>query len=82
MEIRRLSSDQAERLRSIRLRALKDAPDAFGSTLEETQRRPLSSWSEQLAELATFLAVVDRADVGYAAANAPRQAGPQEGDDR
>jgi GNAT superfamily N-acetyltransferase len=51
-------------LRAIRLRALLDAPDAFGSTFEEAVARPEESWSQQVLELPTFVAVVDGLDVG------------------
>ena len=48
MEVRRLGVDEGARLREIRLRALLEAPDAFGSTFEETVARPL----EELARAA------------------------------
>ena len=44
MEIQRLSIDEALRLRHIRLRALADAPDAFGSTYAEASAHPLEIW--------------------------------------
>jgi len=46
------------------MRALVDAPDAFGSTAEETAARPPESWRQQLCDLATFVAVRDGEDVG------------------
>ena len=52
------------RLRTIRLRALRDAPDAFGSTAEEVAARPPESWAEQLSTLPTFVAVIEGRDVG------------------
>jgi GNAT superfamily N-acetyltransferase len=60
----RLTTSDGARLRSIRLRALQDAPDAFGTTLEETIARPVESWSNQLVGLPTFVAVRDEIDVG------------------
>jgi len=39
MRIERLSLEETSRLRSVRLRALADAPNAFDSTLEEAQHR-------------------------------------------
>jgi GNAT superfamily N-acetyltransferase len=60
----RLTVEDGQRLRAIRLRALRDAPDAFGSTFEEVAARPTSDWSTQLLELPTFVAVSDGSDVG------------------
>jgi GNAT superfamily N-acetyltransferase len=60
----RLTADEGLRLRTIRLRALLDAPQAFGSTSEETAARPSESWSQQLLDLPTFVAVKDGFDVG------------------
>jgi len=62
--VKQLATDEGPRLRSIRLRALLDAPDAFGSTLEETAARPTDSWSKQLLNLPTFVAIDDGLDVG------------------
>jgi len=59
-----LTDQEWRRLRTIRLRALSDAPDAFGSTLEEAVARPPEAWSKQLTDLPTFVAVCDGLDVG------------------
>ena len=64
MEIRRLAAHEGPRLRAIRLRALAQAPDAFGSTCDEAAARPLDSWAAQLREMPTFVAVADGEDVG------------------
>lgn len=64
MEIRRLGAHEGPRLRAIRLRALAEAPDAFGSTHDEAEARPPDSWDAQLREIPTFVAVVDGEDVG------------------
>jgi GNAT superfamily N-acetyltransferase len=64
MEIQRLSIDEARRLRHIRLRALADTPDAFGSTYAAVAAHPLAEWSKQLQEIATFVAVHDGKDLG------------------
>ena len=45
---RRAELDDVELFKDIRLRALKDSPDAFGSTYEGAQERSDSSWREQL----------------------------------
>ena len=70
IDIKRLAVDEGLRLRTIRLRALADAPDAFGSTYDEAAARPLDSWTAQLQEIATFVAVVDGKDVGLVRARA------------
>jgi GNAT superfamily N-acetyltransferase len=62
--IERLGSGDGERLRAIRIRALADAPDAFGSTLEEATARPLERWEQMLRELPTFVATASGCDVG------------------
>lgn len=62
--IEQLDERAGRRLRSLRLRALADAPDAFGSTLEEAAERPMADWTAQLRDLATFAAVCDGADTG------------------
>ena len=63
-QVARLSLDEGPRLRHIRLRALADAPDAFGSTLVETRARPSESWDQQVRDLETYVAVVGGRDVG------------------
>ena len=64
MRITRIGPEDAPRLRALRLRALRDAPDAFGSTYERAARTSLEEWEQAFSELATFVAVVDGADVG------------------
>ena len=64
MEIQRLSGAEGSRLRHIRLRALTDAPDAFGAVYAEAAARPMDSWAQQLDDIATFVAVRDGEDVG------------------
>ena len=64
LRVDRLTVDEAPRLRAIRLRALADAPAAFGATLEEALSRPADTWAQQLRELPSFVAVDDGVDVG------------------
>lgn len=51
--IRRIRLEDADAWRAIRLRALQDAPEAFGSTYAETLARPPEYWSERAAGSAT-----------------------------
>ena len=44
--VRRLTADDWQALRAIRLRALADAPDAFGSTLEREASGPDDAWRD------------------------------------
>lgn len=60
----RLASGDGERLRAIRLRALRDSPDAFGTTFEEAAAQPPENWELQLEHLATFVATINGRDVG------------------
>ena len=64
MRIERLHSNAWRRLEALRLRALADAPDAFGSTLAEAKRYREADWRRQLESLATFVAVLAGSDVG------------------
>jgi GNAT superfamily N-acetyltransferase len=62
--IERLSAGDGGRLRAIRLRALRDAPDAFGTTLDEATSQPPESWELQLNQLVTFVAAASGCDAG------------------
>lgn len=64
MTIVRLDPRDGERLRTLRLAALADAPDAFGGTLAEALARSADDWRRQLVDLATFVAVDAGRDVG------------------
>lgn len=67
------------RVRAVRLRALRDAPDAFWSTFDEERDDPPEQWRERLAraDAVTFLGVVDDADAGIAV-GAPHHADPDD----
>jgi ribosomal protein S18 acetylase RimI-like enzyme len=51
--VRRLRANEAELLRDVRLRALRDAPMAFGSTLAREQGYASEKWERWAAESAT-----------------------------
>jgi ribosomal protein S18 acetylase RimI-like enzyme len=52
--------------RAIRIAALQNAPDAFGSTYEMEAARPLSGWEERLQMPGAFAAFLDGKIVGLA----------------
>ena len=58
------SDSGAKRFRDVRLRALGESPDSFGTTLAEASARDESVWFKQLEEIATFVACEDGSDIG------------------
>jgi ribosomal protein S18 acetylase RimI-like enzyme len=62
--IKQLTTGDGERLRALRLRSLRDAPDAFGTTLEEAASWSPDTWNRQLQQHATFVACARGTDVG------------------
>jgi GNAT superfamily N-acetyltransferase len=66
MEIVHLGPGEGERLREVRLRALQDAPDAFGSSYAREIEFPPQKWAERLADQDArwWVATRDGADVG------------------
>lgn len=67
--IDRLAADEWQRCRAVRLRALEDTPDAFGSTLEEELRLTDAEWQDRLtrSDVATFVArSLGPTDIGLA----------------
>lgn len=66
MEVRRIRPDDVEAYREVRLRSLRLAPDAFGSTFEEASQRTDAEWREFTERLATSVHtagfVLDRGD--------------------
>src|SRR5262249_15304723 len=50
--IRTLAADEWRLYRDLRLRALADSPDAFGSTLAQEGIRPDTDWAQRLASSA------------------------------
>ena len=64
MKIERPDSEEWERVRSVRLRALTEDPDAFGSRLEEESSMGARDWRERFNRGVTFLGRIDARDVG------------------
>ncbi|MGI5337099.1 N-acetyltransferase family protein [Streptomyces sp. CA-181903] len=64
--IRPLRPDDWRLYRSVRLAALADAPEAFGSTWAREQAFPEETWRERLSRRNTFLAERDGAPCGLA----------------
>lgn len=65
--VRRAEPDDAAAWRELRLRALADAPTAFGSTLEREQGWDPEVYAERLAAGSSVLALVDDRPVGIGA---------------
>ncbi|MEO8185002.1 MAG: GNAT family N-acetyltransferase [Deltaproteobacteria bacterium] len=49
VSVRRFRADEWQAYRQLRLRALADAPDAFGSTLEVEGAKPDEYWADRLS---------------------------------
>ncbi len=68
-EVQRARAVDWQRIRAIRLRALADTPDAFGTTLAQDEARPDSEWQSRAKndDVAHFLAISsDQDSVGLA----------------
>jgi GNAT superfamily N-acetyltransferase len=63
MRYEQLGPSHGARLRSIRLRALQNAPEAFGTTYEEASAYADATWTRHVIELPTFVAVDNERDV-------------------
>ena len=65
MEVRRLLPGELDLLRDVRLRALRDAPSAFGSSYEREAAFGAAEWAQRVAT-AVFVAVEDERALGMA----------------
>ncbi|MCU1463332.1 MAG: family N-acetyltransferase [Acidimicrobiales bacterium] len=68
MRIRSVQRSEVARLREIRLRALLDAPSAFGSTYDEESERALEAWLSWVEPGVTVIVEDDAGWHGLAAA--------------
>jgi ribosomal protein S18 acetylase RimI-like enzyme len=67
IELRRLRADDAALLRNVRLRALRDAPEAFATRLEDARTWPPQRWAEMARETdgqVTVIALAGERGVG------------------
>lgn len=66
VEVRAAGRRDWRALRVLRLEALLDTPDAFGSTYEEALRRSRAQWKEMARAFNYFVAIRDGGFVGMA----------------
>ena len=64
--VRRLNPQDWPIFREVRLRALRGAPDAYGTTAAEAERMTTIEWRERLAARVAFIAVDGTSVVGLA----------------
>jgi hypothetical protein len=64
IKIEKASASQAERLKSLRLAALKDAPYAYGAVYEVDKDKPISFWQQALVDSNWFFTSIDGVDIG------------------
>jgi GNAT superfamily N-acetyltransferase len=62
--VERIGEAAWKRLRAVRLAALAESPDAFGTTHATCSAWLAEQWREQLRLLTTFVAVLEDRDVG------------------
>ena len=68
MKINQMTPVGWQRVRAIRIRALRDTPDAFATTIERSLQTTEATWRSRLAseENVTFLANANGSDIGMA----------------
>ena len=67
IEIITATVNDVDRLRALRLAALKDTPDAFGAKYEDEVNQPISEWQDRLKNTNWCFVVADGVDVGLLA---------------
>ena len=63
VSIRRVRVDEWRAFRALRLRALADAPDAFGATLADAEAEPDDAWRARIERERSILVIAERAGV-------------------
>ena len=63
-QITTAKADEAERLRNLRLAALKDAPYAYGAQYEVDKEKPISFWQQSIADANWFFVATNGEDIG------------------
>ena len=67
IEIVTATVNDFDRLRALRLAALKDTPDAFGAKYEDEVNKPISEWQDRLKNTNWCFVVADGVDIGLIA---------------
>ena len=67
IEIVTATVNDVDRLRALRLAALKDTPDAFGAKYEDEAEKPILDWQNRLKNTHWCFVVADGVDVGLLA---------------
>ena len=75
---RRLAEGDWAAFRDVRLAALRDAPEAFGSTAADAEQLDEAAWRARLTQRAVFVAEVGTQRVGLVAGIAGEQTGAAE----
>ena len=78
VEVRRLQSEDWRLYRTVRVRALLDAPEAFGSSAAEAKRLGEEEWRRRVSTRAAFVALAGTAAVGLVSGIEADQAGEAE----
>ncbi|HXN04774.1 MAG TPA: GNAT family N-acetyltransferase [Candidatus Acidoferrum sp.] len=76
--IRRLAAADWAAFRAVRVAALRDAPEAFGSTASDAERFDEEEWRRRVEARAVFIAEVAGQDAGLAAGIAADRPGDAE----
>jgi RimJ/RimL family protein N-acetyltransferase len=64
IKIEKASATEAERFKSLRLAALKDAPYAYGAVYEVDKEKPISFWQQTLVNSNWYFTSIDGVDIG------------------